>query len=81
MLPISQAQILIGQTAGFTGPVGVGVTETTAGAKLYIDSINVKGGVIGQKIELLSMDAKFDLKLTAENARKLIEEKNVDACS
>jgi branched-chain amino acid transport system substrate-binding protein len=31
----------------------------------------------GQKIELVSLDDKFDPKLAAENARKLIEEQNV----
>lgn len=77
--PMSQAQILIGQTAGFTGAVGAGVKETTDGAKLYIDHINAIGGVGGQKIELISMDDKFETKLAAENARKLIEEKNVVA--
>jgi ABC-type branched-subunit amino acid transport system substrate-binding protein len=75
----AQAQILIGQTAGFTGPVGAGVKETTDGAKLYIDSINKKGGINGQKIELISMDDKFEPKLAAENARVLIEQKNVVA--
>ncbi|WP_341908527.1 ABC transporter substrate-binding protein [Polaromonas sp. YR568] len=73
----SHAQLLIGQTAGFTGPVGAGVKETTEGAKLYIDAINAKGGVGGQKIELVSLDDKFDPKLAAENARKLIEEQDV----
>lgn len=76
---MSQAQILIGQTAGFTGPVGAGVKETTEGARLYIDSVNAKGGVGGQKIELISVDDKFDPKIAAENARKLIEEQNVVA--
>src|SRR5512140_539231 len=71
------AQILIGQTAGFSGTVAAGVKETTDGARLYIDSINAKGGVHGQKIELVSLDDRFDPKLAAENARKLIEEKNV----
>jgi ABC-type branched-subunit amino acid transport system substrate-binding protein len=75
----SQAQILIGQTAGFTGPVGAGVKETTDGAKLYIDAVNAKGGVNGQKIELISLDDKFEPKLAGENARKLIEEQNVAA--
>lgn len=73
------AQILIGQTAGFTGAVAAGVKETTEGAKLYIDAINTKGGIAGQKIELISLDDKFDTKLAAENARKLIEENNVAA--
>lgn len=77
--PASQAQILIGQTAGFTGAVGAGVKETTDGAALYFNSVNAKGGVGGQKIELISMDDKFDVKLAVENTRKLIEEKNVVA--
>jgi len=75
----SQAQILIGQTAGFTGAVAAGVKETTDGAKLYIDAVNARGGIAGQKIELISLDDKFDPKLAAENARKLIEENNVAA--
>ena len=75
----AHAQILIGQTAGFSGPVAAGVKETTDGAKLYINAINAKGGVNGQKIELLSLDDKFDPKLAAENARTLIEDKQVVA--
>jgi ABC-type branched-subunit amino acid transport system substrate-binding protein len=71
------AQILIGQTAGFSGTVAGGVKETTDGAKLWIDHINGKGGVNGQKIELISMDDKFEPKLAAENAKVLVEQKNV----
>ena len=37
-----QAQILIGQTAGFSGQVAAGVKETTDGALLYIDAINAR---------------------------------------
>jgi branched-chain amino acid transport system substrate-binding protein len=73
----AHAQILIGQTAGLTGPVAAGVKETSDGAMLYIDAVNAKGGVNGQKIELVSMDDKFDPKLAAENGQKLIEEKKV----
>jgi ABC-type branched-subunit amino acid transport system substrate-binding protein len=73
------AQILIGQTAGFTGAVAAGVKETTDGAKMYFDAINARGGINGQSIELVSMDDKFDPKLAAENAKKLITEKNVVA--
>ena len=71
------SQVLIGQTAGFSGTVAAGVKETTDGARLWIDSINARGGVHGQKIELVSMDDKFDPKLAAANAKVLIEEKNV----
>ena len=75
----SAAQILVGQTAGFSGPVAAGVKETTDGARLYIDLVNTKGGINGQKIEMVSLDDKFDPKLAAENARKLIEQQNVVA--
>ena len=71
------SQLVIGQTAGFTGPVAAGVKETTDGAKLWIDSVNAKGGVHGEKIELISLDDKFEPPLAAANAKVLIEEKNV----
>ena len=69
----AQAQILIGQTAGFTGTVASSVKEATDGARLYFDAVNARGGVNGQKIELVSLDDKFDPKLTLENAKKLID--------
>jgi ABC-type branched-subunit amino acid transport system substrate-binding protein len=75
----AQAQILIGQTAGLTGPVASGVNEARNGALLYIDAVNAKGGVNGQQIELISMDDKFDAKLAAENARQLIQKRQVVA--
>ncbi|MBX3638046.1 MAG: ABC transporter substrate-binding protein [Rubrivivax sp.] len=71
LLP-AQAQIRVGQTAGFSGPVAAGVKETTDGAKLYLDFVNARGGVNGEKIELVSADDKFDPKLAGENARKLV---------
>ena len=66
------AQIRIGQTAGFSGAVASSVKEATDGAKLYFDAVNARGGVNGQKIELISLDDQFDPKLAVENAKKLI---------
>jgi branched-chain amino acid transport system substrate-binding protein len=77
--PLAGAQILIGQTSGFTGAVSAGVKENTDGARLYFDFVNASGGVNGQKIELVSLDDKFDPKLAADNAKKLITENNVVA--
>lgn len=71
------AQILIGQTSGFTGSVAVGVKENTDGAKLYFDHVNATGGVNGQTIELVSLDDKFDPATAKANARKLIVEQGV----
>lgn len=75
----ARAQILVGQTAGFSGTVAASVKETTEGAKLYIDRVNAGGGVNGKRIQLLSMDDQFEPKLAAENARTLIVDKGVIA--
>ncbi len=76
---ITPTQILIGQTAGFSGPVAGGVKETTDGARLYIDHVNKNGGVHGRKIVLESLDDAFDPKRAGLNAKKLIEESGVFA--
>jgi branched-chain amino acid transport system substrate-binding protein len=70
----AQAQIRVGQTAGFTGAVASGVKEVTDGAKLYLDAVNKSGGVAGQPIELISLDDKFEPAVAAENAKKLIDQ-------
>ena len=78
--PALHAQaILIGQTAGFSGPVAAGVKETTDGARLYLNRINAQGGVNGRVIELISLDDKFEPALALENATKLVKEKGVIA--
>jgi branched-chain amino acid transport system substrate-binding protein len=73
----ARAQIVVGQTAGFSGTVASSVKETTEGAKLYFDAVNARGGVNGSQIQLVSLDDKFDPKLAVENARTLITQKNV----
>jgi ABC-type branched-subunit amino acid transport system substrate-binding protein len=70
----ASAQIVVGQTSGFTGLVAPGVKENTDGAKLWIDHVNAQGGVNGQQIRLVSLDDQFQPKLAAENAKKLITE-------
>jgi ABC-type branched-subunit amino acid transport system substrate-binding protein len=78
-LPAAQAQILIGRTAGVTGPVAAGVEETGLGAQLVIDATNEAGGVNGQRIELITLDDGFVPKRSEENARTLIVDRKVVA--
>ncbi|WP_255593423.1 ABC transporter substrate-binding protein [Acidovorax sp. sic0104] len=77
MAHTAHAQLLIGQTVGVTGSAAATVAESTQGAALYIDHVNARGGVGGQQVELVLLDDKFDPKLTLENTRTLIEQKNV----
>jgi ABC-type branched-subunit amino acid transport system substrate-binding protein len=76
---ITADKIIIGQAAGFTGPVAGTVKELTAGAQAYFDHVNAKGGIHGRKIVLESMDDGFDPKRTPDAFRALIENKNVFA--
>ncbi|MDQ3057932.1 MAG: ABC transporter substrate-binding protein [Pseudomonadota bacterium] len=71
------AQLRIGQPSGFTGSVAAGVKENTDGAALYFDAVNARGGIHGQKVELVSVDDKFDPLQTVELARQLITQKQV----
>ena len=75
----AHADIVIGQTADFSGPVAAGVKEAAAGARLYIDHVNANGGVNGEQITLVSMDDKFEPANAAANARELITKKHVVA--
>ena len=69
----AQAQILIGQTAGHTGAVAATVKEATAGARLLFDALNARGGIGGQKLELVVLDDAFDPQRAADNAKALID--------
>jgi branched-chain amino acid transport system substrate-binding protein len=71
------AQIRVGQTSGFSGPVAAPVAEIATGAKLYLDHINAEGGINGQQIELISLDDKNQVPIAAENAKKLIADPKV----
>ncbi|HJV61387.1 MAG TPA: ABC transporter substrate-binding protein [Albitalea sp.] len=73
------AQVLVGQTTGVTGISAAAVKETGAGAALWIDAVNAKGGVNGQRIEVITLDDKSEPALAAANARTLIEQRKVVA--
>lgn len=76
---VTDNRILIGQTVGLTGIVAAPVKEVNEGANAYISQVNKQGGVNGRKIELITLDDKFDPKLTAANAEILIKKDHVFA--
>ena len=67
------AQVLVGQTAGFSGPMAALVKETTDGAKLYLDHVNRHGGVLGHPVRLVSLDDRAQPGMAAANARELVQ--------
>jgi branched-chain amino acid transport system substrate-binding protein len=79
LAPWANAQIVIGQTTGLSGPEADAAKDNATGAQLYFERVNASGGVNGQKIELITLDDKADPKLSAANAKTLITENNAIA--
>jgi branched-chain amino acid transport system substrate-binding protein len=71
---VSDREIVLGHTAGFTGPVAGSVRESTDGALLYFDWLNSRGGINGRKIVLRSLDDKFDPKQAGDNVKRILSE-------
>jgi branched-chain amino acid transport system substrate-binding protein len=67
--------IKVGNISGKTGPAPLpGAAE---GAEAYFNALNEKGGINGQKIELISEDDESNPATSAQDARKLISEEGV----
>lgn len=71
--------ILIGQAIGVTGQIAGSVREMNGGARAYIEAVNRQGGVNGRRIEIRTLDDRFDPKLSAANADILINRDHVFA--
>lgn len=64
--------IVVGQVAPFSGPQAVTGQAINAGAKLYFDSINAKGGVRGRPIKLVTRDDAQKPEETVRLTKELI---------
>lgn len=71
--PAAHADIVIGQVAPFTGPQAVTGKAIHAGAKLWIDEINAKGGIRGQRIKLVTKDDGQKPEETVRLVKELID--------
>lgn len=69
--------LLIGQTADLSGPQAPVVKEMTSAAQAYIAKVNAAGGVNGRRIVIESLDDGYEPKRTLENAKQLIDQRNV----
>lgn len=64
--------IVIGQVAPMSGPQGVTGRAINAGAKLYFDAINAKGGVRGRPVTLVTRDDAQNPVETVRLTKELI---------
>jgi hypothetical protein len=66
---VSDTEVLLGQSASFTGTTTGQVAIYRDGAQLYFDHVNKQGGIHGRKIKVVSLDDGSDPKRTAANAK------------
>lgn len=65
-------RILLGQSAAFSGPAAQLGIQFHAGAKLFFDQLNARGGVQGSTVEIRTVDDGYEPDRCAENTRKLL---------
>ena len=70
--------IKIGMINPFTGVYAAVANNELIGAKLAVDQMNAKGGIMGRKVELLTEDSANDVGTGVQKTRKLIDRDKVD---
>jgi ABC-type branched-subunit amino acid transport system substrate-binding protein len=72
-MPPAGAEILIGQSAGFTGGQAEYSKDVRNGILAYFEAVNRAGGIGGQRLKLVAEDDKGSRDQALANTRKLIE--------
>lgn len=70
----SANRIVLGQSAAFTGPAAQLGIQFHAGAKLFFDQLNARGGVQQSMVEIRQLDDGYEPDRCADNTRKLLDE-------
>lgn len=71
--------IKIGSITILTGPTAQIGVETARGAQFMVDYLNAHGGVLGQKLQLVSDDDANNPQLAVQDAAQLIQQDHVVA--
>ena len=75
----ASAQIKIGAVLSVTGPASFLGDPEKKTLEMYVDDINAKGGVNGQKLQLVIYDDGGDANNARTFATRLVEEDKIDA--
>lgn len=75
--PVLRAQpanrLVLGQSAAFSGPAAQLGIQFHAGAKLYFDQLNARGGVAQTTVQISQLDDGYEPERCADNTRKLLD--------
>ena len=67
-------EIVLGQSAVVSGPLGVPIRALNAGAQLAFDAVNAGGGLHGRKVRLVTLDDELAPPKAVANYKKLLDE-------
>ena len=73
-----ETPIRIGMIDPLTGVYAATAGNEVMGAKLAVEQMNAKGGIVGRQVELLVEDSANDVGTGVQKARKLIERDQVN---
>ena len=73
-----ETAVRIGMVDPLTGVYAAPAGNEVMGAKLAIEQMNAKGGILGRQVELLVEDSANDVGTGVQKARKLIERDGVN---
>jgi len=76
---VTDAEIVLGQSAPLSGPAEQLGRDMRQGALLYFNKLNARGGVNGRRVELKTLDDGYEPPRAAENTRRLIDQDRVFA--
>lgn len=68
---------VIGYLTDVTGPARANYAPESEGFRLYMDTVNARGGINGHPVEVIIEDGKSDPSRSASVAKKMIVENNV----
>src|SRR5215470_10705424 len=72
-----ETPLRIGMVDPLTGVYAAVAQNEVTGARLAVQQINAKGGILGRQVELLVEDSANDVGTGVQKARKLIERDQV----
>lgn len=75
----SETDIVLCQSASFSGASSHFGRQTWLGSQTYFDEVNRSGGIKGRKMKVIAMDDQYEPDITAKNTQVCLADKNVFA--
>lgn len=72
-------ELIIGQSAPFSGASAQTAKAYQEGLLAWFSEVNRRGGIHGRRLRLISLDDRYEPKLTLRNTRQLIEQQQAIA--